>query len=353
MQNHRQRATKLPISCILWNRRSTTGSNILSQTLEIALALKREIESASSVLVGSHLSPDGDALGSALAFSLLLDQMGIENEVICHNSPPANLQFLPGVQRVRQEPRHDKHDLGVILDLDSTERLGDTAPYFERCPRIVVIDHHVPHEAPGDLRIVDTNASATALILARLFLELDFEITADMATCLLTGIVTDTGSFRFRNTTPEALNISAQLLERGGNINQVSEEIFQRKPLSSARLLGSLLEDFILECDGQLSWGALRVQDFEAAQATDEDTEGFVNELLSIATVQIAAVFREPKPHKIRVSLRSRGEFDVASVAREFGGGGHRNAAGCSFDLYLDEVVHMLIPRLRKCLESS
>lgn len=305
------------------------------------------------MLIGSHLSPDGDALGSALALSLALDGMGVQNEVLCHHEPPANLRFLPGVARVRQRPKQDKHDLGVILDLDSTERLGDTGPYFERCPRLVVIDHHVPHEAPGDLRIVDTQAAATAMILARLFFELEVKITPDIATCLLTGIVTDTGSFRFRNTSPESLHISALLLERGGNINLVSEEIFQRKPLSSARLLGSLLEDFILECDGRLCWGALRLQDFEAAQATDEDTEGFVNELLSIETVQIAAIFREPKPHKIRVSLRSRGDYDVASVAREFGGGGHRNAAGCSFDLYLDEVVHMLIPRLRKCLESS
>jgi len=320
---------------------------------EPAIALKREFESASSVLIGTHLNPDGDALGSALAVSLLLDGLDIENEVVCHHAPPPNLLFLPGVARVRQKPKHDKHDLGIILDLDSSERLGDTAMYFEHCPRVAVIDHHVPHEAPGDLRIIDTSAAATAAILTRLFIELGFEITPDMATCLLTGIVTDTGSFRFRNTTPESLHLSAQLLERGGDINRVSEEIFQRKPLSSARLLGGLLEDFILECDGRLCWGALRLQDFESAQASDEDTEGFVNELLSIQTVQIAALFREPKPHKIRVSLRSRGDFDVAAVAREFGGGGHRNAAGCSFDLYLDEVVHMLIPRLRKCLESS
>lgn len=325
----------------------------MSTPSETSLALRREIENASTVLIGTHLNPDGDALGSALAFSLYLDSLKISNEVLCHHAPPPNLQFLPGVQRVRQEPKEPKHDLGVILDLDSTERLGNTATFFEACSRIVVIDHHVPHEAPGDLRIIDVQASATAVILTRILQELGAEITPDIATCLLTGIVTDTGSFRFRNTTPESLHLSAQLLEKGGDINKVSEEIFQRKPLSGARLLGALLQDFILECDGRLCWGALRLQDFEASDAGDEDTEGFVNELLSIDTVQIAALFREPKTHKIRVSLRSRGNYDVAEVAREFGGGGHHNAAGCSFDLYLDEVVHMLIPRLRQCLESS
>lgn len=327
-------------------------SRHLTLASEASLALRGEIERASSVLIGTHLNPDGDALGSAVAMSMYLDSLDVQNEVVCHHPPPDNLQFLPGVRRVRQEPKEPKHDLGIILDLDSTERLGNTVGFFEACNRIVVIDHHIPHEAPGDLRIVETDAAATALILARLLMELEAEITADMATCLLTGIVTDTGSFRFRNTSPESLNVSAQLIERGGDINRISEEVFQRKPLSSARLLGHLLEEMILECDGRLCWGALRLQDFEASHAQDEDTEGFVNELLSIDTVQIAALFREPKHHKIRVSLRSRGEFDVSEVAREFGGGGHRNAAGCSFDLYLDEVVHMLVPRLRKCLES-
>src|SRR5687768_16953256 len=300
----------------------------LSTPSDTSLAFRREIENASTVLIGTDLNPDGDALGSAMALSLHLDNLAISNEVVCHHAPPPNLQFLPGVQRVRQEPTEPKHDLGVILDLDSTERLGNTAPFFESCSRTVVIDHHVPHEAPGDLRIIDTTASAAAVILSRILIELEAEITADMAICLLTGIVTDTGSFRFRNTTPESLHLSALLLERGGDINKVSEEIFQRKPLSGARLLGALLQDFILECNGRLCWGALRLQDFEASDAGDEDTEGFVNELLSIDTVQIAALFREPKQRKIRVSLRSRGDFDVAEVAREFGGGGHRNAAG-------------------------
>jgi bifunctional oligoribonuclease and PAP phosphatase NrnA len=324
----------------------------LSTPSSTALAFKREIEKSSCVLIGSHLNPDGDALGSALALGLWLDGLGIPNDVLCHHPAPANLQFLPGVEKVRQTPECERHDLGVILDLDSMERLGDTAPYFQACERLMVIDHHVPHEAPGDLRIIDTTAAATAEILTRIFVEIGADLTPEIATCLLTGIVTDTGSFRFRNTTPESLHQSAMLLERGGDINRVSEEIFQRKPVSAARLLGTTLQQMILECDGRLAWAALRLKDFVAAQAQDEDTEGFVNELLSIHTVKIAAIFREPAPNRIRVSLRSRGEYDVAEVAREFGGGGHRNAAGCSFDMYLDEVVHKLVPRLRKCLES-
>jgi phosphoesterase RecJ-like protein len=318
----------------------------------IAQAFRQRIDGASSVLIGTHLNPDGDALGSALAVSFWLDGLGVPNEVLCHHMPPANLQFLPGVARIGQSPTKP-HDLGVILDLDSMERLGSTSIYFEPLPHLVVVDHHVPHEAPGDLRIVDTEAPATAVILARLLFELEAQITPEIATCLLTGIVTDTGSFRFRNTTPEALSVSARLIELGADINRVSEEVFQRKPLSSARLLGAMLERMQIELGDRLAFSTLTFEDFAETNAKDEDTEGFVNEMLSINTVHIAALFREPKPGRIRVSLRSRGDYDVAAVARDVGGGGHRNAAGCSFETSIEEALDLVLPRLRACLASS
>ena len=325
----------------------------MTVTADLAPALLGEIENASSILIGTHLNPDGDALDSALALSHYLDGLGVTNEVVCHHLPPRNLLFLPGVERIRQTPRRKDHDLGVMLDLEVFDRLGSAAPYFAACPRLIVIDHHVPHEEPGDLRIIDTTAAATALILTRLLIALHAKITPEIATCLLTGIVTDTGSFRFRNTTPEALSLSAALLEKGGDINQVSEEIFQSKPLSSARLLGHTLEHMCLACDDRLAWSLLRHTDFEDTGARDEDTEGFVNELLSIDTVQIAALMREAKPGKIRVSLRSRKGYDVAEVAQLFGGGGHRNAAGCTFEGDPAEAERQLVERLKACLESS
>ncbi len=311
------------------------------------------VKSASSVLIGTHLNPDGDALGSALAVSHYLDGLGIPNEVLCHPMPPRNLRFLPGVSRIRQTPKEEKYDLGIVVDLDSPDRLGNTESFFANCEKTIFIDHHVPHDAPGDIRIVDTTAPATAVILARLFNFLGAEVTSDIATCLITGIVTDTGSFRFRNTTPESLSLAAWLLEQGGNINLVSEQVFQSKPISSARLLGYTLERMQLDCNDQLCWSVLTNEDFETNHAVDEDTEGFVNELLFIETVQIAAIFREPKRGKIRCSVRSRGDYDVAAVARIFGGGGHRNAAGCTFEGPVEEAVEKLVDELRRCLESS
>ena len=320
---------------------------------ELADAFMEEVGKASSILIGTHLNPDGDALGCALAFSLYMDSIGKYNEVMCHHSAPRNLAFLPKVDEVRQVASRESYDLGVILDLDAMDRLGRTEQYFSTCKRVIVIDHHIPHDAPGDLRIVDVEAPATAVILTRLLQEVGAVITPDMATCLLTGIVTDTGSFRFRNTTPDALSISAYLLEQGGDLNEISEEVFQSKPLSGAKLLGHVLNTMRLACNDRLAWSSINFDDFTRTGAKDEDTEGFVNEILFITSVQIAVLLREPKPGKVRVSIRSRGSFDVAEIAREFGGGGHKNAAGCVFDLPLQEVEDRLIRRLKDCLESS
>lgn len=316
-------------------------------------AFQAEIAAASTIVIGTHLNPDGDAFGSALGLALYLESLGKTVEVLCHHDAPRNLRFLPTVGRIRQEPTLPAHDLGIIVDLDSFERLGTTAPYFQSVPRLIVIDHHVPHEAPGDLRIIEIGSAATALILTNMFESLDAEITPEMATCLYTGISTDTGSFRFRNTSPDALATSALLLEKGANLELVSEEIFQNRRLSSARLLGHALETMKLDVNDRLAWSCLSYRDFEWAKATDEDTEGFVNELLNIETVQIAAVMREAKPGKIRCSLRSRRGFDVAEVARQFGGGGHKNAAGCNFEGDLADAEQQLIEGMRRCLESS
>lgn len=320
---------------------------------ELGPEFVQAVTSAGSVLIGTHLNPDGDALGSALAVSHYLDGLGIRNEVLCHHMPPKNLRFLPGVSRIKQTPKEEKYDLGIVVDLDSLERLGSTEQFFASCDRTIFVDHHVPHNAPGDIRIVDTAAPATAVILTRLFQHIGVEITREMATCLITGIVTDTGSFRFRNTTPESLSLTASLLEKGGDLSQVSEQVFQSKPISSARLLGFALERMSLASDDRLCWSVLTIEDFEQNHAVDEDTEGFVNELLTIETVQISALFREPKRGKVRCSIRSRGEYDVAAVARIFGGGGHRNAAGCNFEGPVDEAVDQLVVELKRCLESS
>lgn len=309
------------------------------------------LSTAESVVIGTHLNPDGDALGSALAVAHYLDGLSIPYEVVCHHPVPKNLRFLPGAARV-STVANQKHSLGIVVDLDAFDRLGSTEPYFHACDHIVVVDHHVPIEAPGDLRIVDTDAPATSLILTRLFRSLGAVITPAMATCLFTGLTTDTGSFRFRNTNPEAFDVGGYLLDCGADLELIAQEVFMNRPLEATRLLGHMLSTLQLEADGQICWSLILQEDFQKFGASDEQTDGFVNELLAVDTVKIAVLARETKPNSVRYSLRSRKGLDVAKVAQEFGGGGHVNASGLSIKGEAPRVgMARVIQSLKKCLE--
>ncbi len=316
-------------------------------------ALLDELGQAQDVLIGTHVGPDGDALGSAVALSFFLDARGIPNEVLCASVPPEYLLFMPGCDRVKQEPERTGHDLAVLVDLDALNRLSTVRPFFESCKRTVLIDHHVPHESPGDLRIVDSHSPATASILTNLLLEVEGAVTREVATCLLVGILTDTGGFRYRNTTPEALKQAAVLVEKGANIVEVAEEVYQTKELAAVKLQAAAIDRMQLAENGRLAWSTLPLEVFAETGALEEHNEGIVNDILSVRTVRVAALIREAKPGKVRASLRSRAGFDVAAVARQFGGGGHKNAAGASFSGTIDEAEAQLVEALRKCLASS
>lgn len=320
---------------------------IKSQVLE---AFQGFLSTAESVVIGTHLNPDGDALGSALAVAHYLDGLTIPYEVVCHHPVPKNLRFLPGAARVSNAAKQS-HSLGIVVDLDAFDRLGTTEPYFHACDHLVVVDHHVPIEAPGDLRIVDTDAPATSLILTRLFRSLGATITPAMATCLFTGLTTDTGSFRFRNTNPEAFDVGGYLLDCGADLELIAQEVFMNRPLEATRLLGHVLSTMKLEEEGQICWSLITKEDFMNFGASDEQTEGFVNELLAVDTVKIAVLARETKPGHVRYSLRSRKGLDVAKVAQEFGGGGHVNAAGLSLrDQDPQLGMAQVIASLKQCL---
>lgn len=306
---------------------------------------------AQRILIASHLNPDGDALGSALALKHYFEGLGKEVEVLNQHQTPYNLLFLPGQESIRQSPENDQADVYVMVDLNILDRLGTVAPYFEGKSPMIVIDHHVPHSNPGDLRIVYPGHAATAEIITELLLEIGAEITPDIAQCLLTGIVTDTGSFRYRNSSPQAMHTAAMLLEKGGDIVEVCEEVYARKPLQSIKLLGRTLEKMRLACDEKLAWAVLSQDDFQELGARQVHTEGLTNELLSIQTVQIAAVIREEAGGTIRASIRSREGLDISKVAKVFGGGGHVNAAGCTLsDMNLEMAEANLVREMKRCL---
>lgn len=313
--------------------------------------LIKEIQAANSIVLASHVNPDGDSIGSLLAMSFVLDQLNKPHTVLTHHQPPRNLKFLPQVERLTQIEEDLSPDLAIVLDLENLDRVGASLlGTIEKAKRLVVIDHHIPHERPGDLRIISTKSPATASILADLIQDSEIQITQEIATCLLTGIITDTGSFRFPNTTSHAMHCAAGLLEAGASLAQIIEEVYMRASLPSIRLKGEALSRLKLSLDNRIAWTCLPYEVFQEHQASDEDTEGLVNELLAIETVEIAAILREHSPGIIRGSLRSRGERNVAILAREFGGGGHKNAAGVSFRGSIDKAESQLVEEMKKCL---
>lgn len=316
-------------------------------------SLLTELRSAKGVLVGTHLHPDGDAIGSALAFSLVLDQLEVEHEVLCNDAPPYYLKFLEGVDRIRQTPTGEGQSLGVILDLEATNRLGSAKPSILKCNRTVVIDHHIPNESPGDLRIVCTSAPATCSILLELFKDSEIVITPQIADCLLTGILTDTGSFRYPNTDAHCLHSAGYLLEKGADLARITKEVYMSREKPAVELMAYAVMSMKTAADGQVAWATLPNSLFERLSANEQHSEGIANELLSIKGVKIAAVLREADANKVRASLRSVGHYDVANLAMGFGGGGHHNAAGVTFNGSIVEAEQTLSEALVRCLASS
>jgi phosphoesterase RecJ-like protein len=312
----------------------------------------REVRAAKGVLIGTHLHPDGDAVGSALAVSHILDQLEVEHEVLCADPPSYYLKFLPGTERIRQKPKGDGHSLGILLDLEARNRLGNVNKYFDECSRLIVIDHHIPMEYPGDLRIVHVESPATCSILLDLFKESDIKITPQIADCLLTGILTDTGNFRYPNTDAHSLHTAGYLLEQGANLPRITEEVYMRKERPAMELSARAVLSMKTACGGRLAWATLPVSLFEELGANEQHSEGVANELLCVKDVMVAAVLREGKPGKVKGSIRSLGNIDVAAAVGQFGGGGHANAAGVSFSCSLEEAEDQLVEALKQCLGS-
>lgn len=313
------------------------------------------IEQADTCLVVAHLNPDGDTLGSALALYHGLRSLCKHTvRLLCHDPVPEIYRFLPGSEAVEtaQQPI-TVYDLALVCDMSQLNRAGRHEPLIRAARRILQIDHHMPQEPFADVRLVDESAAATAEIAYRLLRALRVPFTPEIATCLLTGIVTDTFSFKFPNTTPRTLRIAAHLQSCGADISEINEQVFETRSFSAVKLLGLALATLKRTEDGRIAWAVIPRSAFEEAGASEEETEGIVNFVRSIHGVQVAMLLRESPNRKIRVSLRSRGAINVAAIAQRFGGGGHENAAGCTLEMSMSEAEQTLLHEVQKWMACS
>jgi bifunctional oligoribonuclease and PAP phosphatase NrnA len=311
----------------------------------------QRINAADHILVASHAEPDGDAVGSLLALGLALEKCGRRTTLFNASAIPAVYQFLPGVARItRRLEAPDAYDAAVILDCGDISRLGPDWPEVARIGLIVNIDHHITNTRFGHYQLIDGDACATAEIIHRLIQRLGVAFDRDIATAVYTGILTDTGSFRFANTNAAAFAISCEMAGCGVDPYHVAQHVFGSYSLGRIKLLNLALNSIEISPNGKLSVMTVTRGMLAETGTQSEDVDGLINYARRIEAVKVAALIQEQdngetaggsRTH-FHVSLRSDGTVDVAAWAGAFGGGGHLGAAGFQVEATLAEIKAQL-----------
>ncbi|HEU4389076.1 MAG TPA: bifunctional oligoribonuclease/PAP phosphatase NrnA [Blastocatellia bacterium] len=314
---------------------------MLSEVVEL-------IDQKQRFVITSHVRPDGDGLGSGLALYWMLASLGKEALVVLRDPVPASYTVLPGSDRVLvQSDLVQRYDAAFVIECSDVERPG-LAGLKEQY--VVNIDHHSTTQPFGDINWIDSTSAAVGEMIYNLCKALGVEVTKEIAECVYTALLTDTGSFHFSNTTERTLKIASELVRRGVEPARISQALFYSNPYSRVRLLGLVLSTIERDETGHIAWIKMDRGMMRDAGASEEDADGIVNHALSVATVDAVAFFKELSPGVYRISLRSKGKNNVAKVAELFGGGGHRNAAGCRIEGDYDDVRRRVIEGLQSAI---
>lgn len=310
--------------------------------------IREHLKSSRRVFLVSHINPDGDAIGSLIAMGLALEAMGL-SVVLCNASPiPAVYRFLPAVQRIVDRiDAGNAFDTAVVLDCGDLKRIGDGfMETVARIPVVINVDHHITNTGFGHLQQVEPFACATSEIVYRLIGTLGIPLSRNMATAIYTGILTDTGSFRFANTNRAAFQICEEMVALGVDPSKVAQHVYGTYSLGRIKLLNLALDSIEISANGKLSLMCLSQEMLEETGTRSEDADGLINYARSIRNVKLAAMIQE-RPNgdsktddegRYHVSLRSDGTVDVSEIASFFGGGGHLSAAGFSIETTLAEI---------------
>ena len=302
-----------------------------------------KLKAVNKILITSHVQPDGDAIGSTLATMQILRTIGKSAQIFIDDTVRKNLQALPHFDEIRRPAEGEKFDVDLLLILDtSPDRIGNVRNLTDA--PILNVDHHVTNKGEGVDLYDEPEAAATCEIVFKLARELDVPITPDIATCLYTGIATDTGFFQFSNTRAETLAIASELITCGVSPNFISEQL-EKKSLEEVRGLADALNSLKMFCDGKVAGMTL---DYATVQKFDS-TEGFIDEIRVIDTVDVAFLITEKAPNVCRVSMRSKG-VNVAKIADKLGGGGHVRAAGCTLKMTLADAEKILVEAISAAL---
>jgi phosphoesterase RecJ-like protein len=307
-------------------------------------AIAKELRDNKRFLLTTHVNPDGDAIGSLGALALVLEDLGKEVVAYCQDEIPGFLRFLPYSERiVREIPGPNRFDVAVVLDCGELDRIGNAAKALQQVEKIIHIDHHSSSDDFGQLNLVRPECSSTAEILYEIFQAIPASLSSQAAENIYTAILTDTGSFRFANTTARALDIAAEMVALGVAPDKIASEVYDSMSPERLRLLALSLNTLTLRANGRLATMQVSREMLEETKTSVMDTDGFVNYPRGINTAEMAIFFREMDSGKVNVSLRSRGRLNVAEFARNYDGGGHHNAAAFRAEGSLTQVVEEVL----------
>jgi phosphoesterase RecJ-like protein len=299
------------------------------------------LKDAPEVALACHINPDGDALGSLLAASLGLRQLDAKTYPSWGSRPvqmPFAYKFLPCADSLVQADDVPGTQVFLALDCGAADRLGVLEEKAKRSSCLINVDHHPGNEAFGDLNVVVTHASSTSEIVMRLLQDAGVRLNRDIATCLYTGVVTDTGRFQYSNSTPETLRLAADLLSYEVSAPAIAQEVFESSPFGYLKLVGRMLERAVLLEQERFVYSWITLKDLDDTGVEMDETEKLIDLLRATRAANVAAMFKEQPDDTYRVSMRSRGPISVGAIARANGGGGHELAAGFTASS-VDEAV--------------
>jgi len=312
------------------------------------------IKSHKRFLITSHINLDGDSIGAQLSLRKALLKLGKRVEIWDESPVPEIYRFLPDWKFIRQTPPEELEFDGIfILDCGDIERVGNILKNVKSYKALINIDHHMSNQSFGDLNWVDIGMSSTSEMIFYIVEELNIEIDPEIATYIYVGILTDTGSFRFANTTSSCFLVASKLISYGVKPKEIAEAIFYKISFKRLKLLGLVLANSKLTEDGIIIYSDVTKKMLDETKTDISDTEDFVNFLKFVEGAKVAVLFKEAENNLVRVSLRSKGDINVSQIAKIFGGGGHFNAAGCTVSGEFNEVKRRVLEVIKNNVKKT
>lgn len=308
------------------------------------------IKDADNILIVTHISPDGDAIGSSLGLLNGLKLINKNVDLIIDDCVPKDFMFLSNAELIKMTCSGD-YDLAIAVDVSDERRMGSCLNLYKKAKTKISIDHHASNTMFADINLIDKNAAATCELVYQTLKLLDIDFDKNISTCLLCGIITDSGRFMFPNTTSITHEIAGDLLNNGAEMAEINENLFEKRSLSQIKLLSKALQNLRIEAEGKIAYMYVTYDMINECKADENETEGFVNYAKQIDGCEIGILFKEQE-NAVKVSYRSK-RVNVNKIASLFGGGGHILASGCTIEDTMENAISKVLTACREELKEE